>query len=407
MAATTMSNYESNELVEEVNGLDKESSQFVDRVSHLPMVALTLSRLSEAYQKTKLRNELLKSALEKGEETVLSSWALAAILASKTGLQGPLNVADSSACYLLSKVEEKLPIITYTPDEIIHSTKRIYDDKVRPQIDRLANMKENTVQKYNDAKNFGATKLTDAKHLGASTVKSVLDAPINSLEWSLNTADSLVDKLLPEADSAHHQTNGVHLSGYDGNFDHAKILSAKLRQRLLARVTENVHAANLLAQALQVVETLKHSSAANSINHVLDNLRRLSNAGKERAEENGHSEEADEVSDEGVLKLVKHLSEQLKDTLEVSSQQLTRFLPQPVTERIVQASKIAADIYLQISQASNVNELPHSLLGQVNSYVTSVQVTMNSVLDVLTETYLLKWMIPEYNNIGSLDIHIQ
>lgn len=160
-----------------------------------------------------------------------------------------------------------------------------------------------------------------------------------------------------DANHHHHLNNGTHFDTYDGNFDHAKILSAKLRQRLMTRVADNVHAANLLAQALEIVETLKHSSAANSINNVLDNLRRLSNAGKEHVDENGANGEngdAHDVSDsnteQGVLKLVQDLSAQLKDTLEMSSQQLTRFLPQPVTERIVQASKIASDIYLQVSQ---------------------------------------------------------
>lgn len=79
----------------------------------------------------------------------------------------------------------------------MYSTMRVYDDNIcRP----LANMKENTVQKYNDAKEYGTAKLT----LGAATVKTVLDAPVNrvnqSVEWSLNTADSLVDKLLPNGE---------------------------------------------------------------------------------------------------------------------------------------------------------------------------------------------------------------
>lgn len=81
--------------------------------------------------------------------------------------------------------------------QLMYSTMRVYDDNIcRP----LANMKENTVQKYNDVKDYGTAKLT----LGAATVKTVLDAPVNRINQrmvsSLNQADSLVDKLLPRGE---------------------------------------------------------------------------------------------------------------------------------------------------------------------------------------------------------------
>ncbi|XP_055331820.1 uncharacterized protein LOC129583851 isoform X2 [Paramacrobiotus metropolitanus] len=350
MAAVEMHSFEA-AYSAQMNGVDHKSNQFVQRVSHLPMVALSLSRLSDAYQKTKVRNALLKLVLEKGEETVWGSYNLASLIASKTGLQGPLNKVDMSACYLLSKVEEKLPVITYTPNELMDSTMRIYDDNVRPQIDRIAHIKDNTVQKYQDAKEFSAVKLSEAKHLGAATVKTVIDYPVNrvnqSVEWSLNTADSLVDMLLPEGDSDHVNMNN-HPEVYDGNMDHARIISLKLRQRVVHRLADNAHTAALLDQALHIVESLKHSTAANSVNHVLDNIRRLSVASRTNGVH--HQEGVD---------------------------------------------------------AHHVDDLSHSLLGQVQGYVASVQTTMNAALDVLTETYLLKWLIPEYKNIGSLEIHMQ
>ncbi|OQV18722.1 hypothetical protein BV898_07161 [Hypsibius exemplaris] len=359
--------------------LESESHQFIQRVAHLPMVALTLSRLAELYEQTKLRHEILSYALNKGEATVLGSLEVAHGIANRTGLQGPLSMVDTSACYVLSKVEEKLPIITYTPYEIKTSTRRLYDDNVQPRLDQLTQIKENTVQKYNDAKDYGSNKLSEAKTFGASTVKTMVDVPVHrvnqTVEWSLNAADSLVDKLLPEGEADRLVSSDAN----SGNLDHAKVLSNKLRQRLYARIAENVQTAQLLAQAFQMVDSLKHSSAGHSVQHVLEEIRRLSGA--------------------------VHIGE-LKDALEGSAEHLTGYLPDHLNERLHQASDAAKDAFHQVREAKNLDDLSHTLVGQVNGAVNNVQATLFSILDLLTETYLLKWLIPEYSNIGSLDIHM-
>ena len=68
---------------------NKEDERFIQRVSQLPLVALTLSRMTEVYQATKLRNALLALALEKGEDVATLSWILASQYAVRTGLQRP------------------------------------------------------------------------------------------------------------------------------------------------------------------------------------------------------------------------------------------------------------------------------------------------------------------------------
>ena len=80
--------------------------------------------------------------------------------------------------------------------------KRLYDDNVKPRIDQLAQMKDSTVQKYNEAKDYGSAKLSDVKTMGTNTVRTVLNAPVNTVGWGISTADSLVEKLLPETRQA-------------------------------------------------------------------------------------------------------------------------------------------------------------------------------------------------------------
>lgn len=92
-------------------------------------------------------------------------------------------------------------------------------------------------------------------------------------------------------DYSNHRDGEVdHFAEYEGNYDHARVISMKLRHRVLSRVADNLHAANLLAQASNAVGSLKQSSAATSVNHVLGNIRRLSSGGRDRngvREQNG------------------------------------------------------------------------------------------------------------------------
>ena len=66
-------------------------------------------------------------------------------------------------------------------------------------------MKETTVQKYIDAKD----RLWQVKDVGFSTAKSALiHKPLRKIsqtvEWTLKTADSVVDKLLPQSKLFQH-----------------------------------------------------------------------------------------------------------------------------------------------------------------------------------------------------------
>jgi len=207
-----------------------------------------------------------------------------------------------------------------------------------------------------------------------------------------------MDKLLPDGSEVFSSTYDAKGTAA-GNLDHVKVTSNKLRQRISARMADNVKTAQLLAQTLQIVDALKQSSAGVSVQHLLEELRRLS-----------ASVDIGEVSVSNIenrtLALVKSLTAQLKEKLEATTQQLAAYLPQPVQERLHQATDAAKDIIHQVSQAGSLNDLSSTLSEQVTGVVATVQTTMNQCLDTLTETYLLKWLIPEYGNIGSLDIHI-
>ena len=249
--------------------------------------------------------------------------------------------------------------------QIKTSTRLLYDNNVQPRIDQLTEIKDNTMRMCADAKYYGSSKLSEAKSLGpVGLVKTMVpvDRVNQTVEWSLNAADSLVDKLLPEGAKIlslffdwliDYKLNSLIVTGESdlpssgadgaGNLDHAKLLSNKLRQRIYSRIAENAQTAQLVAQAFHLVNSLKDSSAGHSVQHVLDEVRRLSGA-VDLGEVSLHNVESH------TLALVKSLTTQLKDKLEASRQHLTEYLPTGAQDRLHQATDAAKDIFHQVRE---------------------------------------------------------
>ncbi|OQV15835.1 putative ergosterol biosynthetic protein 28 [Hypsibius exemplaris] len=236
---------------------------FLERLGGLPLVRAAVSRIQELYEGTKERHELLRGALERGEHTVNSSYSRAADIVSRVGLTSPLrkslSIADSSACFVLDKVETKLPIISKSPYEI----KLMIADKWEGKMDQVTEAKETAARFYDGGKSFGTQTIDSAKDLATLKAQALLKTPVGTkvgglvdgvVEGSLTLADSAVDRFLPEAaghslkngngstngNAAHYShTNGT-TNGYPSTLDHARSLSRKVKRRVSARSTDVV-----------------------------------------------------------------------------------------------------------------------------------------------------------------------
>jgi len=221
-------------------------SSFLERVSGLPLVRMVLGQVQKVYEGTKERNGLLRSALETGERTVYFSLNTANRILESTGvasrLQKPLELADASACFMLDKVEGKVPIITKTPYEIKLMARQKYEDTV----DNVTTAKENTANRVRDG-------LEEAKRRGANTVDVLLATRYGQqldhvLERTISTLDHTVDKYLPEQNGF---SNGKVSNGYTHSnggptanggppkrLDQVLQVSHKLTRRVSLRIRE-------------------------------------------------------------------------------------------------------------------------------------------------------------------------
>merc|ERR1712136_410891 len=84
---------------------------------------------------------LIKRTLSKAEDTAKYAAQLAAPVVQT--LERPIHVVDTLACKTLDKMEDSLPAITHTPEQIMESTRNYVNEKLQPvqnKVDLVCNM---------------------------------------------------------------------------------------------------------------------------------------------------------------------------------------------------------------------------------------------------------------------------
>ncbi|XP_015375606.1 PREDICTED: lipid storage droplets surface-binding protein 1 [Diuraphis noxia] len=135
----------------------------INRIMKLPVVSSGVNKATYIYVKVKMSNRVIGYSLESAEKTALSVVDLSVPLVIK--LEDPINRIDDIMCKSLDIVEQNIPMITYTPEEIYFTTKTFVKAKVEPVLKRADSVKQLTM-----------------------------------LDDALSVADKYVDKYLPDKD---------------------------------------------------------------------------------------------------------------------------------------------------------------------------------------------------------------
>jgi len=148
-------------------------SKFIIRVTNLPLVTSGLSLTATAYAKAKGINPVLGWTLEKAESTVKGATGVVRPVVDMFGQ--PLSAADLLACLGLDKVEQIVPSIQKTPEEI-------YEDIIQ--------------------------KLEAAKAYGMQRGEAMLNTPpgmmaLYSIKIGLDIAERYVDASFPPEQDEH------------------------------------------------------------------------------------------------------------------------------------------------------------------------------------------------------------
>nr|AKM28428.1 lipid storage droplets surface-binding protein [Aphis gossypii] len=135
----------------------------INRIMKLPVVSSGVNKVTYVYVKVKMSNRVIGYSLESAEKTVLSVVDMTVPLVIK--FEDPINRIDDIMCKSLDVVEQNIPMVTYTPEEIYFTTKTYVKAKVEPVLKRADSVKQLTM-----------------------------------LDDALSVADKYVDKYLPDKD---------------------------------------------------------------------------------------------------------------------------------------------------------------------------------------------------------------
>lgn len=173
----------------------------INRIMKLPVVSLGVNKVTHIYVKVKMSNRLIGYSLESAEKTVLSVVDMSVPLIIK--FEDPINRIDDIMCKSLDVVEQNVPVVTYTPEEIYFTTKTFVKAKVEPVLKRADSLKQ-----------------------------------LSMLDDALSVADKYVDKYLPDKDPGEDVADKLSAepsSQAVKTIRHVNDFSRKLQRRLTRR----------------------------------------------------------------------------------------------------------------------------------------------------------------------------
>jgi len=153
--------------------------EFLTRVAKLPVVSSAIEYATDTYGKAKESSpNLIQRTLSTAEDTV----KYAAKRANEVvhTFERPIHAVDSLACKTLDKVEENIPIMKKTPDEIMTTTRSYVNEKWQPVHNQVES----------------------AKGIVATVTNNILNNPLSrfaatSLETTVTVCHDYLDYYIP------------------------------------------------------------------------------------------------------------------------------------------------------------------------------------------------------------------
>jgi hypothetical protein len=203
--------------------------EFISRVANLPVVHSAIDYASDAYIKAKDSSpSLIKKTWSTAEDTL--NYAASHVLPIvQTTFEKPIHAVDNLACLTLNKVEETLPVVTKTPEEIMTNTRSYVSDKLQP-VQTGVSSAVSLVS--------GATDKLLGNRLGRLT--------LHSAEFTVATVHECIDYFMPpingekDSDQCHvipPEPSGQIMWTIRRSFD----VLFKIQNRLLSRAQRSLH----------------------------------------------------------------------------------------------------------------------------------------------------------------------
>jgi len=171
------------------NDLSSFKIQAFTRFSSLPIVNSAIGLATDGYSRIKSYNGLVSATLSRAEQSILFMASTAKPVIQK--FEKPITFADNIACQGLNKLEQKVPALKKSPEEIKDETKKLFEEGVN----RIGSVRKYSTDRLQEIKDYGFTKVNGVFS------SPYLKAFLKSVDTAIELTDNAVDHYLPATDN--------------------------------------------------------------------------------------------------------------------------------------------------------------------------------------------------------------
>ncbi|KAG8138391.1 hypothetical protein E2320_004289 [Naja naja] len=344
---------------------NNETQQDVlSRATNLPLVSSTYEMAASAYTSTKENHPYVKAVLDLAEKSVkhVSEMAMSSAQPLLSKLEP--QVASHYASKGLDKLEENLPFLHQTADQVISETQELVSSKVA------------------DAKEAVAKAVQDGKEMLIDTRMGKL--ALSGVEVVLEKSEELLDHYLPMTEEelaqiAQSTSEGIPLPPESqGYFVQLGSLSTKLQNRAYQYAVVKMEAAreniqNTFSQLRQAI---------GQIEHTMQDILQIPQEEKEKLQQmECHS-----------VAMSYHITEQLQIAY-TNLMGSIQGLPAIFQQNIELALHSIEELQATFTGAQSLKDLSSSLLIQSKKTAGMAQMYVDDILDYVQQNTPLSWLV--------------
>ncbi|XP_034983750.2 perilipin-3-like [Zootoca vivipara] len=340
------------------------------RATSLPLVSSTYDLAASAYASTKENHPYVKAVLDLAEKGVkhVSDIAVSGAQPLLSKLEPQVAAASHYASKGLDKLEEKLPILHQTADQVISDTQELVSSKVA------------------DAKEAVAKAMQDSKEMMVETRMGKM--ALSGAEAVLEKSEELLDHYLPMTEEelakvAETTPEGVGVPlETQGYFVRLGSLSTKLQHRAYQYAVAKMKAARediretfvQLRQAIGQIEDTKES-VQQKVQESQERLRQIESQ---------------------TLAMSHHITQQLQAAYKnlIASIQ---GLPANFQQNIQLAYRNIEELQTYFTSAHSFKDLPNNILSQSQEKALKAQEYVDDILDYVLHNAPMSWLVGPFS----------
>lgn len=375
------------------------------RVAHLPLFSTAYNMVTSVYSSTKGNHPYLRSLCEATEKGVMAIMAVTVTSAMPIlqKLEPQIAFANDYACKGLDRIEEKLPFIHQSSNQIVADAKYVVTTKVSDAKETFANTISGVVDKTKVTVSESvemtiAIVNSSVNHMLELHVAKVLNSRVNS---ALTSSEVLVDRYLPLTEDEEAEQAKI-IDDFEAPSYYARLgyLSTKVRQRTYKQAT--IAILNAKQQSQEVISQLRHNldlieyirenvtTASQLINYAQAKIYqklekwKMSNLGCQANELHVAKIESP------TMVIADNLGQQLQ-TGYVMLVNIIRGLPQSIQGQVQCLTISTRETYV-ISKTS-IKELPNQIFSTSKDQLTKMKDMLDGLMIYLVNNTPLNWLV--------------